>query len=408
MELLLVALTGIGLLSILIVPLSSRVQAPILLLFLALGMLLGEDGPGRIEFDDFEGAYSIGSLCLALILLSGGFDTRLRDLRTAGAPAAVLATLGVVITAVIVGVAYHLLVGGPLAEGLLLGAVVGSTDAAATFMLLSHSGVRLRPGLTESIVIESGLNDPMAIFLTLTFVAVVDSGGTLDPATLAGALPDFLQQMGVGVAGGLAMGFLAARSARWVPMPTGLDSPFFLFAGLFTYAGSALLGGSGFLAAYLFGLTVANTAPASDTERAAKERTMHFHEGLAWIAQIAMFVMLGLLVDPSELPAMLVTGLLLSGVLIFFARPAAVFLCLAPTRYRTSEKLYIGWVGLRGAVPIFLAIIPVISPGPLTPHFFNLVFIMVVASLVIQGWTIGISARLLGVTAPPEPASPAD
>ncbi|WP_262690941.1 potassium/proton antiporter [Kordiimonas aestuarii] len=398
MEVLLFALTGIAVLSILLVPLSSKVQAPILLLFLGLGMVLGEDGPGRIDFSDFSFAYSIGSLCLAIILLSGGFDTRLRDMKVAGTPAGILATLGVVFTALIVGVAYHLILDAPLAEGLLLGAVVGSTDAAATFMLLTHSGVRLRPRLKETLFIESGLNDPIAIFLTLTFVAIVDSGAALEVGTLFKAMPNFVQQMGIGSAAGVAVGYLATWTNRKITLPTGLNSPFFLMCGLFTYSATALAGGSGFLAAYLFGVTVANAGGIGARAQASKDRTAHFHEGFAWLAQIAMFVMLGLLVTPSELHVMLLPGILLAIVLIFFARPAAVFLCLAPLGFTAREKLYIGWVGLRGAVPIFLSIIPVISDGPLTPHFFNLVFIMVVASLLVQGWSIGTAGRVFGVT----------
>lgn len=397
MEVLLFALSGIAVMSMLIVPLSSKVQAPILLLFLGLGMVLGEDGPGRIHFDDFSFAYSIGSVCLAVILLAGGFDTKLRDLKVAGTPAGLLATLGVVFTAVIVGVAYHLILDAPLAEGLLLGAVVGSTDAAATFMLLTHSGVKLRPRLKETLFIESGLNDPIAIFLTLTFVAIVDTGAPLEFGTLFTAAPNFIQQMGIGSLAGIAMGYLAAWTNRKITLPTGLNPPFFLMSGLFTYAATALAGGSGFLAAYLFGLTVAASGGKSEREEASRDRVAHFHEGFAWLAQIAMFVMLGLLVAPSELHVMLLPGILLAIVLIFFARPIAVFLCLSPLGFSTREKFYVGWVGLRGAVPIFLSIIPVISPGPLTPHFFNLVFIIVVASLMVQGWSIGTAGRVFGV-----------
>jgi cell volume regulation protein A len=406
MEVLLFALTGIAVLSMLVVPLSSKVQAPILLLFLGLGMVLGEDGPGRIQFDDFSFAYSIGSVCLAVILLAGGFDTKIRDLKVAGTPAGILATLGVVFTALIVGLAYHLILGAPLAEGLLLGAVVGSTDAAATFMLLTHSGVKLRPRLRETLFIESGLNDPIAIFLTLTFVAIVDSGATLEAGTLFTAMPNFIQQMGIGSLAGIAVGYLASKVNRRITLPTGLNPPFFLMSGLFTYAATALAGGSGFLAAYLFGLTVANSGGKSEREMASRDRVTHFHEGFAWLAQIAMFVMLGMLVTPSELHVMLLPGILLAFILIFLARPAAVFLCLAPLGFTVREKFYIGWVGLRGAVPIFLSIIPVISPGPLTPHFFNLVFIMVVASLIVQGWSIGAAGRLFGVTLGSEPQTP--
>lgn len=393
MEALIFILTGIAVFSILIVPLSSKVQAPILLLFLGFGMLLGEDGPGGIEFDNFSFSYTLGSLCLAMILLSGGLDTKLKNFKKAGVPSGILATFGVLFTALIVGVAYHFIFGRPLAEGMLLGAVVGSTDAAATFMMLNHSKVAPRTKIKDTLFIESGLNDPIAIFMTLTFVTIVDTGADFTLGSIISATPSFIQQMGLGLVGGIAGGALASFIVSRVTLPSGLNSPFFLMAGMCTYSGVALAGGSGFLAVYLFGVTVANTGEHG------KERLAHFHEGLAWLAQIAMFVMLGVLVTPSVLPGVLGEGLILAAILIFIARPLAVLLCLAPFKFSLNEKLYVGWVGLRGAVPIFLAIIPVISPGPMTPNFFNLVFIMVGASLFIQGWTVSPAGRLFKVEA---------
>ncbi len=393
MEALIFILTGIAVFSILIVPLSAKLQAPILLLFLGFGMLLGEDGPIGIEFDNFSFAYTLGSLCLAMILLSGGLDTKLKNFKKAGAPSGILATLGVLLTAIPVGVAYHFIFDRPLAEGMLLGSVVGSTDAAATFMLLNHSKVAPRTKIKDTLFIESGLNDPIAIFLTLTFVTIVDTGATLSFGSIIGAMPSFIQQIGLGLIGGIAGGALASFIVSRVTLPSGLNSPFFLMAGLCTYAGVALAGGSGFLAVYLFGVTVANTG------KHGKERLAQFHDGLAWLAQIAMFVMLGVLVTPSALPEMVAEGLILAAILIFIARPLAVLLCLWPFKFSLSEKLYVGWVGLRGAVPIFLAIIPVISPGPITPDFFNLVFIMVGASLFIQGWTVSPAGRLFKIEA---------
>ncbi len=393
MEALIFILTGIAVFSILIVPLSAKLQAPILLLFLGFGMVLGEDGPIGIEFDNFSFAYTLGSLCLAMILLSGGLDTKLKSFKKAGTPSGILATLGVLLTAIPVGVAYHFIFDRPLAEGMLLGSVVGSTDAAATFMLLNHSKVAPRNKIKDTLFIESGLNDPIAIFLTLTFVTIVDTGANFTPGSIIGAMPSFIQQMGLGLVGGIAGGALASFIVSRVTLPSGLKSPFFLMAGMCTYAGVALMGGSGFLAVYLFGVTVANTGEHG------KERLTQFHDGLAWLAQIAMFVMLGILVTPSALPEMVTEGLILAAILIFIARPLAVLLCLWPFNFSLREKLYVGWVGLRGAVPIFLAIIPVISPGPITPDFFNLVFIMVGASLFIQGWTVSPAGRLFKIEA---------
>ncbi|MFC3052885.1 potassium/proton antiporter [Kordiimonas pumila] len=392
MESLLLFTSGIAVISILMVPVSAKVRAPILLLFLGLGVFLGEDGPGQIYFDSFDLVYSLGSVCLAIILLFGGLDIKLAELKTAVRPAGVLATVGVVLTAAIVGVLYALIFDAPLVEGLLLGAVVGSTDAAATFMLLSQSGVKLQGRLKETLFIESGLNDPIAIFLTVTFVGLVDADLPLSWDAIIASVPLFFQQIGLGAVGGVLGGVAVSRISSKVQLPRGLNSPFFLVAGLFTYALVALVGGSGFLAIYLYGVVVANYSEK------AHEGLIHFHEGLAWLAQIAMFVMLGLLVTPSALPEVLLVGIVMAAVLMFLARPLAVMACLAPFGFSTKEQLYVGWVGLRGAVPIFLAIIPVISPGPLTPQFFNIVFIIVVASLVLQGWTVSGAAHIFGVT----------
>ncbi|MED5550001.1 MAG: potassium/proton antiporter [Pseudomonadota bacterium] len=378
-------------LSIMLIPLSSRFRAPILLVFLAIGMALGEDGPGGIEFEDFALTYSAGSICLALILLSGGLDTRWSDMKAAALPAGLLAGPGVVLTATFVGVAYSLLLDASLAEGLLFGAVVSSTDAAATFMSLRHGGIRLPQRPRQTLLVESGVNDPVAIFLTISLVEIVDSGSGLSLNALAGTLPLLASQLGLGLLTGLAGGWLASSLLSWLRLPAGLASPFLLATGLATFSGTGLAGGSGFLAVYLFGLVVANHGSRPP------QRAIHFHEGLSWIAQICLFVLLGLLVTPSELGSVAVGGLVLAGALILVARPLAVFTCLLPARMPWREQAYISWMGMRGSVPIFLAIFPVVSPGPITPVFFNLVFVIVVISLLVHGLTAGVSARLLGL-----------
>jgi len=392
-------------LSIMLIPLSSRFRAPILLVFLLVGMALGEDGPGGIHFEDFALTYSAGSVCLALILLSGGLDTQFRDVKAAALPAGLLAGPGVVLTAVLVGLAYSLLLQAPLAEGLLFGAVVSSTDAAATFMSLRHGGIRLPQRPRQTLLVESGINDPVAIFLTVSLVEIVDAGDGLSLIALLDTLPLLATQLGLGALLGLSGGWLASRLLGWLRLPAGLSSPFLLATGLALFSGTGLAGGSGFLAIYLFGLVVANhgTAPP--------RRAIHFHEGLSWIAQICLFVLLGLLVTPSELGAVAISGLIMAAALILLARPLAVFACLLPTRIPWREQAYVGWMGMRGSVPIFLAIFPVVSPGPITPVFFNLVFVIVVISLLVHGLTAGLSARWLGLDedgreAPPPTGDP--
>ena len=378
--------------SILLTPVSARIGAPLLLLFLAVGMLAGEDGPGGLHFDDFELAYEIGTMALALILLAGGLDTPLRDLRKAAAPAIVMATLGVVLTAGTVGIVTHLLLGLSIVEALLLGSVVASTDAAATFLLLRQSGVVLKGRMRETILVESGLNDPMAIFLTVAFVGLVDAGMPLSWETLPGLLVILAQQLGLGALGGIAGGIAAAAVARRIVLPAGLYAPLMLAAAFGVFAATRLVEGSGFLAIYLFGIVVTARAPQ------AAARAAQFMDGISWLAQIVMFLMLGLLVTPHELRASALPALFIAAVLIFLARPLATLICLTPLKVPLRQQAYIGWVGLRGAVPIFLAIIPVISPGPVTAAFFDVVFVIVIASLVLQGWTIVPMARWLGVT----------
>lgn len=378
--------------SILLTPVSARIGAPLLLLFLAVGMLAGEDGPGGLHFDDFELAYEIGTMALALILLAGGLDTPLRDLRKAAAPAIAMATLGVVLTAGTVGIVTHLLLGLSIVEALLLGSVVASTDAAATFLLLRQSGVVLKGRMRETILVESGLNDPMAIFLTVAFVGLVDAGMPLSWETLPGLLVILAQQLGLGALGGIAGGIAAAAVARRIVLPAGLYAPLMLAAAFGVFAATRMVEGSGFLAIYLFGIVVTARAPQ------AAARAAQFMDGISWLAQIVMFLMLGLLVTPHALGSSVVPALFIAAVLIFLARPLATLICLTPLKVPLRQQAYIGWVGLRGAVPIFLAIIPVISPGPVTAAFFDVVFVIVIASLVLQGWTIVPMARWLGVT----------
>lgn len=378
--------------SVMLVPLSARIGAPLLLIFLGIGMLMGVDGPGGVSFDNFDAAYSIGSLALAVILFSGGLEMPARTVASVAVPSITLATLGVVLTAGLIGLAAGPILGLSLLEGLLLGAVVGSTDAAATFLLIQQGGVKLPGRVKETLLVESGVNDPMAIFLTVVLTALVDAGAPLSFSTLVSTLPDLVLQLGLGTVAGLVGGFVLAQIINMMKLPLGLYPVLALAGALALFSATALVGGSGFLAVYLCGIVVTTRVKGS------RERIRHFNEGLAWLSQIGMFLMLGLLVTPSLLGEIMVPALIVAVVLMFVARPIAVWACLAPMRFRNRERFYIGWVGLRGAVPIFLAIIPVISPGSVSVSFFNIVFIIVVASLVLQGWTIPSSARWLRVS----------
>ena len=312
MEILIITGAGLIFVSILLSPLALRTGAPLLLFFLAIGMLVGEDGPGGLDFDNFELAYQLGSIALAIILFSGGLDTHLSDIKKAWLPALLLATVGVCLTVGIVGIAMMLLLGIPIFSALLLGAVVGSTDAAATFMLLQQRDIQLKGNNKETILLESGINDPFAIFLTLLLLSIVDYGVESVGWPTLGI---FFSQIGlgalVGLGGGLALAWLVNR----VPLPPGLYSVFVLSGGLLLFGITAWLGGSGFLAIYICGVILRERALRSS------ERVINFHEAMAWLSQIALFLMLGLLVTPRDLPMDISEGLIIGAVLMFVARP---------------------------------------------------------------------------------------
>jgi cell volume regulation protein A len=374
-----------------LVPLSKRLGAPILLIILAAGMLVGEDGLGKVEFDNFHMAYSLGSVALAIILFAGGLETRMKALKGIRAVSISLASIGVLITTAIVGITTSYILNIPIEHGLLMGAVVASTDAAATFMLIQQSNINLPPRLSNTLVLESGINDPMAIFLTISLTSIVDKGIQLSGETTLTFAPLFAQQIGIGLAFGLIGGVALTKILDRIELPIGLYPPMALAGAMAIFSATSLLGGSGFLAIYLCGLIIAAQLKRSS------QRVRHFSEALQWLSQIVLFFMLGLLVTPSDLGVTLLPALMIAFILIFFARPIAVALCTIPAGYSFKEAIYISWVGLRGAVPIFLAIFPVITPGPIQTDFFNIVFIIVVISLVLQGWTVSSSARWLGL-----------
>jgi cell volume regulation protein A len=379
-------------LSILAGMFSSRLGAPLLLVFLGLGMLAGEDGPGGISFGDFKLTYLVGSVALAIILFDGALRTSRQSFRLAFKPALVLATAGVAVTASIIGgLAFVLLDLDPVAA-FLVGAIVASTDAAAVFLLLNSRGTEINKRVGATLEVESGLNDPMAVFLTIACVEYL-----LNPLPLDWRLGLFFakQMVGggaIGVAGGFALVWLVNRAE----LAGGLYPVLCAAFAVTIFAVAQTLDASGFLAVYLAGLVLGNR------RHRAQATILRFHDGLAWIAQIVMFLMLGLLVTPSKLLANWGAEIGIALALILVARPVAVFLCLVPAKFGWREKAFIAWVGLRGAVPIFLASIPVIAGVQGGMLFFNVAFVVVLASLVVQGWTVGFAARFLGLALPPQ------
>jgi len=393
-------LIGAGLvaLSALTSLISQRIGAPLLLVFLAIGLLAGEDGLLGIDFDSGATAYFIGSLALAIILFDSGFQTSLRSYRLAAAPALVLATIGVVLTTAFVGLAAVFLLDLGWVQGLMLGAIVASTDAAAVFFLLRVGGLTLRDRAKATLEVESGANDPMAIFLTATFVEFAAATDGLDFSAGWWFLVDFAQQIGLG----LVLGAVGGAMIVWLlGRLRGLDPGLYPIAGLaaalVVFATTGLLGGSGFLATYVAGVIAGNS------RLRYAFRVRRFQLGTTWLAQIGMFLTLGLLATPSEFGAVALPAVGLAVFLILVARPLAVWLCLLPFNFTWRETMFVSWVGLRGAVSILLAILPGLGGLAGGDMFFNVVFIMVLVSLLTQGWTIGIAARLLRLVAAPQP-----
>ncbi len=369
---------------------ALRFGAPLLLVFLLVGMLAGEAGPGRIKFDDVRLTYMIGSVALALILFDGGLRTRLATFRSVLAPASVLATIGVLITAALTApvAKYALGLGWP--EALLIGAVVASTDAAAVFLLVHARGLRLRPRVGALLEVESGTNDPFAIFLTIVLVEFLLQGNKPWTSMVVDLGRETVLGTAAGVLGGRAIVLVLNR----LQLPQGLHAPFVAVGALVVFALTQSVHGSGYLAAYLAGLVVGNRPTR------AHNTVVVFLDAVTWLAQIVMFVVLGLLVSPQYLPQTTIPALLVALMLTLVARPAAIFLCLAPFRFSLREKLFVSWVGLRGAVGIFLASIPLLVGLPDAHVYFDVAFVVVLLSLLVQGWTIAGAARKLHVALP--------
>ncbi len=399
-ELLFFSLGMLLVMTVLAGSLSSKFGLPALLGFLALGMLAGSEGPGGINFSDYGLAQGVGVMCLVFILFSGGLDTEWRQVRGALTPALLLATVGVVISAAVVAGAAVLMLNFTPMQGFLLGSVIASTDAAAVFAVLRSRGMPLSNEVQSLIELESGSNDPMAIFLVAATVLLMTV-----PETSAWSLaPAFGIEMAVGAGIGLAVGVAFPMLLRVARLHVGgLSLVVSIAAALLSYGLAGLLGGNGFLAAYVAGIV------AGAREFPDKRTVLLFQDGLAWLAQVVMFLTLGMLVYPTDLPGVVGPGLAVTAVLMLVARPLSVFLCLAPfRRYDWRAKLFVSWAGLRGAVPIVLATFPIVAGIAGAQAIFNIVFFVVLVSTIIQGPTLGWLARRLRLDAQPgaTPAAP--
>lgn len=376
--------------SILASTLSPRMGMPLLLVFLIIGMLAGEDGFLGIQFQNVKAAYFMGTLALAVILFDGGLRTEIHLFRVGLRPALSLATIGVVITVGVLGGLVSWLLGLSWVHGMLLGAIVGSTDAAAVFSVLTMQGLALKSRVGATLEIESGINDPMAVFLTILFVEMLSKHAGFDWLMLG----DFAWEMGVGSLVGIAGGRFLAYGVERLQLSPGLYPLLALFGGIFIFGLAAVLHSSGFLAVYLAGLMVGNHV------KRGLFNIQRFHDGIAWLAQISLFLMLGLLVSPHKLMSYASSALLVAVLLMFVARPLAVWLCLLPFQFSWQEKTFISWVGLRGAVPIVLAMFPWLAGIEEWNFFFNIAFFIVLISLIVQGWTVTPMAKWLNLNVP--------
>lgn len=373
---------------------AFRFGAPLLLIFLCIGLIAGEDGLGLV-FNDVDTAYFVGSLALAVILFDSGFGTRTQALSRAAAPAIVLATVGVLLTTILVGVAARFLFDLPWFHAFLMGAIISSTDAAAVFFLLRAGGVKIYKRVRSILEVESGSNDPMAIFLTIFFIELI-----LSQAPASGLATQFLigfgMQMGMGLIAGLLAGLLIVEVINRVELEEALYPIAVMAAALCLFAATGYLGGSGFLAVYVAGIVAGN--------RRIRGSGMlrRYQSGMTWLAQIVMFLVLGLIATPSEFLPVALPAIALGLFLMFIGRPLAIWLCLLPFRYDRQTVMFTSWVGLRGAVSILLGILPAVSGVEGAELYLNVAFIMVLTSLLIQGWTIAPTARWLGLVLPPQ------
>lgn len=376
---------------------SARIGLPGLVTFLGLGMLAGSDGIGGIDFEDYSLSYMIGTIVLALILFSGGLGTPLSAVRDTWKAAGLLATLGVFFTAVFTGLAASWILSIPISQGILLGSIVGSTDASAVFSIFRAGGIHIRRSLADTLEVESGSNDPMAIFMTIGMIQYL-TGELSSGVALIGML---FSQLLIAVTVGIAIGYISVWSIKKIRLDvTGLYPIFATSFGLLSYGLAADLGGSGFLSIYLTGMVIGN-------HRVVFHRGIEaFHDALAWLGQIVMFILLGLLSFPSRLMDVLVPGLAIAAMLMLVSRPLAIFLCLMGSRFVVREKLFLSWVGLKGAVPITLAIFPLMSGIDGASMLFDVTFFIVLISAMLQGFSLQWVAHKLHLGVPPKNEPP--
>jgi potassium/hydrogen antiporter len=370
--------------------LALRFGAPLLLVFLLIGVMAGDSGPGKLEFDDLRTTYLLGSVALALILFDGGLRTRFQNISAVIAPSMVLATVGVLLTALITAPVAKYALDLNWTEALLVGAVVASTDAAAVFLLVHAQGLRLRPRVGATLEAESGTNDPFAVFLTLMLVELISVGSS----SFTHVAVELGREAVLGAVAGVVGGRLVVFSLNRVALPQGLHAPFVLTAALVIFGAAQIAHGSGFLAVYLAGIIIGNQPTR------AHNAVVTFLDAATWLAQIVMFVLLGLLASPQRLVGSIGPAVIIAFVLMLVARPLAVFICLAPFRFNWREKIFIAWTGLRGAVAIFLASIPMLVGLSKAYLYFDVAFVIVVISLLLQGWTLAAAARRLHVALP--------
>ena len=370
--------------------LALRFGAPLLLVFLLIGVMAGESGPGKLQFDDLRTTYLVGSVALALILFDGGLRTRFQNISAVIAPSMVLATVGVLLTALITAPVAKYALDLNWTEALLVGAVVASTDAAAVFLLVHAQGLRLRPRVGATLEAESGTNDPFAVFLTLMLVELISVGGS----SFTHVAVELGREAVLGAVAGVVGGRLVVFSLNRVALPQGLHAPFVLTAALVIFSAAQIVHASGFLAVYLAGIIIGNQPTR------AHNAVVTFLDAATWLAQIVMFVLLGLLASPQRVVGSIGPAVVIALVLMLVARPLAVFICLAPFRFNWREKVFIAWTGLRGAVAIFLASIPMLVGLSKAYLYFDVAFVIVVISLLLQGWTLAAAARRLHVALP--------
>uniref|UniRef100_E6VH96 Sodium/hydrogen exchanger n=1 Tax=Rhodopseudomonas palustris (strain DX-1) TaxID=652103 RepID=E6VH96_RHOPX len=371
--------------------LALRFGAPLLLVFLVIGILAGESGPGGLAFNDLGTTYLVGSVALALILFDGGLKTRFSSIKAVLAPSMGLATVGVLLTALLTAPVAKYMLDLSWIEALLAGAVVASTDAAAVFLLVHSQGLRLRPRVGATLEVESGTNDPFAVFLTLMLVELITHGGQ---GSIWDVVLELLQQGVLGALIGVVGGRIVVMALNRVALPQGLHAPFVTTAALVVFGAAQISHASGFLAVYLAGMIIGNQPTR------AHNSVVAFLDAATWLAQIVMFVLLGLLVSPQRLMSSIGPAVVIALALMLVARPLAVFICLAPFRFNWRERLFIAWVGLRGAVAIFLASIPMLVGLSNAYQYFDVAFVVVLISLMLQGWTLGPAARKLHVALP--------